>query len=270
LRPEIQKKIYQTYLEWFNEAEVERRWNTVKDIPWNKVTKGNVPEELVVIVETFTGIELVLPDYITEMLKFHRNLRGMSWFIADWGYEESKHGIVLDRWLIESGSRTEEELQKFQDHVFKGRYITPCRSAQDADTYTMVQELATCISYVKLEKKVRPYEDKALSKLLFYIYRDEMAHYKFNLEITKINMDEDREGTLRDLVNCVQQFSMPSTDLIPNWEEKNEIIQDQDVMNPMVFFESILTPILRELEISKKEWKRFSKELREEKTPALT
>ena len=263
LSPETDKKIYSIYLDWFQDAERDRRWNFIKDIPWNKTTRGNIPEELVSIVETFTGIELVLPDYITEMLHFHRKTRGMSWYIANWGYEESKHSLALEKWLIDSGSRTEDQLTDFQKEIFQGEYITHCRSARHAAVYTMIQELATCMSYVKLEKKISAYEDDALSKSLYFIFRDEMAHHKFNAEIVKIHMELDREGTLKEIINEFRNFTMPSTNLIPFWKEKDKIIRDQDVMNQEIFVDTIFTPILKSLEISKKEWKKLSREMSE-------
>ncbi len=258
----LQDKVYLTYLDWFQEAEKDRRWKVHSDIPWEKTTKGNVPEELVSIVETFTGIELILPDYISELLHFYRKCRGSSWFIANWGYEESKHSLALDKWLIDSGSRTDDQLAAYQDQVFHKQYQTHCKSPRQAVVYTMVQELATCISYVKLEKQVKEYEDAALSKLLYFIFRDEMAHYKFNLEVVKIHLEEDREGTIKQLIYEVQNFKMPSTDIIPEWKKRDQIIQSHDVMNQEVFVESIFLPILKALDISKKEWKRFSRELK--------
>ncbi len=256
---DFENRIFQTYTSWFQEAEKDRRWKVHQDIPWNKITRGNIPKELVSIVEAFTGIELILPDYITELLHFHRNCRGSSWFIANWGYEESKHSLALDKWLIDSGSRTEEELLTYQRSIFPKRYHTHCRSTRHAMIYTMIQELATCISYVKLEKKVKPYEDPALDKLLYFIFRDEMAHHKFNLEVVKIHMEADREGTIKDLIWEFKNFKMPALEIIPNWKERDAIIQEQDVMNSDIFLESIFMPILKALEIDKKEWKKLSK-----------
>lgn len=263
---EFQNRVFNTYLDWFQEAEKDRRWKVHSDIPWNKVTKGNVPEELVSIVESFTGIELVLPDYISELLHFHRKCRGASWFIANWGYEESKHSMALDKWLLDSGSRTDSQLAAYQDSIYNKHYKTHCRSPRHAMIYTMIQELATCISYVKLEKLVKPYDDAALNKLLYFVFRDEMAHHKFNLEVIKIHLEADREGTLRDLIWEVKNFRMPSLEIIPNWKERDKVIQEKGVMNPEVFVESIFMPVLKGLEISKKEWKQLSRKMAEEGT----
>lgn len=257
-------KVYLAYEDWFQEAEKDRRWKVHSDIPWEKTTKGNIPEELVTIVEAFTGIELVLPDYISELLHFHRKCRGSSWFIANWGYEESKHSMALDKWLIDSGSRSEDQLKDYQNKIYNQHYQTHCRSHRHAMIYTTIQELATCISYVKLEKLVREYEDPALNKLLYFIFRDEMAHHKFNLEVVKLHMEEDREGTLKDLIWEFKNFKMPSLDIIPDWKRRNQIIQDRNVMNPEVFTDSIFLPIFKALEINKKEWKSLSKELEAE------
>lgn len=257
----LQDKVYSAYLDWFQEAEKDRRWKVQSDIPWEKTTKGNLPEELVSIVESFTGIELILPDYISELLHFHRKCKGSSWFIANWGYEESKHSLALDKWLIDSGSRTEDQLAAYQDQIYHKKYQTHCRSQRHAMIYTMIQELATCISYVKLEKQVKQYDDPALNKLLYFIFRDEMAHHKFNLEVVKIHLELDREGTLKELIWEFKNFKMPSLEIIPDWKKRDQIIQSHDVMNPEIFTDSIFLPIFKALEIDKKEWKKLSKEL---------
>lgn len=261
---EFDKKIIKTYLAWYESAEEDRRWKVTYDIPWNKTTQGNVPQDLVSIVEAFCGIELVLPDYITEMLQFNRKLRGMSWYIANWGYEESKHSIALVKWLLDSGSRTEDQLSTFHKHIFQKHYRTHCRTSRQAVLYTMIQELATCISYVKLEKQVKPYEDDALSKLLYFVFRDEMAHHKFNTEIVKIHLEEDREGTLRELREEFRIFKMPAYEMIPEWKSRNDAIEKNDVMTPEIFVESIFNPILKALDISRKEWRKAGLDMKNE------
>lgn len=266
---EVQKKIYSAYLDWFNAAEEERRWNLRKDIPWEKTTRGAVPVDLVTIVETFCGIEAVLPDYIVGLTRVNRRLRGMAWFVADWGYEESKHSLALTEWLVRSGSRTNEEMWQFQNQIFQKNLKTSYWTPRTLVLYTMIQELATCMSYVNLEKKVKPYGDPALSKLLYFIFRDEMAHHKFNVEIVKIHLEEDRAATLRELVRTVAEFEMPAPEMIPHWAWRDRIIQKNHVMTPELFIEEIFYPTLKQLGISKEEWKRASRAAKEEARPPL-
>ena len=59
---QFENRFYELYLEFFNRAEGERRWNVQKDIPWHEANP-NVSDEIALIVESFLAVELFLPDY---------------------------------------------------------------------------------------------------------------------------------------------------------------------------------------------------------------
>jgi len=73
------------------------------DIPWAEVNSRLRPE-VADVVESFTAIELYLPDYTSKILPVVRSSRGRAWFYANWGYEESKHSLALGDWLLRSAS----------------------------------------------------------------------------------------------------------------------------------------------------------------------
>ncbi len=51
---ELENRFYEIYLEFFNPAELERRWNVQKDIPWEK-SNSAVTDEIALVVEVVYG-----------------------------------------------------------------------------------------------------------------------------------------------------------------------------------------------------------------------
>ena len=94
----LEEKIYKEYMEFFEKAERERRWNVFDDIPWDAVNK-DASEELALCAETFCSVEMYLPDYVAGGINVVRKYFGQAWFQANWAYEESKHSLALMQYL---------------------------------------------------------------------------------------------------------------------------------------------------------------------------
>src|ERR1700690_2501735 len=125
---QFENQFYELYVDFFNRAEVERRWNVQKDIPWGK-SNPKMSDEIALIVESFMAVELFLPDYTSKILQLIRQSRGRAWFQANWGYEESKHSLVLEQWLLNSGKRTKKEIDTFSDTVLNQEWELPYPTA---------------------------------------------------------------------------------------------------------------------------------------------
>ena len=97
--PQLESKLWRLYRDFFDTAERKRRWSISDDIPWNECNPHLDPA-IADVVETFCAVELYLPDYVSKVLPLVRNSKGRSWFYANWGYEESKHSLVLNDWLL--------------------------------------------------------------------------------------------------------------------------------------------------------------------------
>jgi hypothetical protein len=147
------------------------------------------------VVQTFCMVELFLPDYLSKQLPQVRGNKGRAWMLASWGYEESKHSMVLNDWLLKSGHRTEEQLHDMEDSVFERewslRYDDPLASV----VYTMVQEVATRVNYRNLRKAAGG-RCPALDRLLELVQVDEAAHGHFFRQLVSIYLEEDRAATL--------------------------------------------------------------------------
>lgn len=255
---QLENRFFEAYKEFFNRAESERRWNIQKDIPWDKCNPA-VSDQIALIVESFCAVELFLPDYTAKILELVRKSRGRAWFQANWGYEESKHSMVLEEWLLRSGKRTLKEIAGFADTVLQNEWQLPFQTPRQMMVYTTFQELATGLNYKNLRKKAFEQNDAALSTALSFVARDESAHYQFFLDGVKLYMQEDRDGTLHDILYVLENFRMPAQDLIPNWEVRGKTIVGEGVFSDRIFFKDIMRPVLSVLGTSRDELKTLSK-----------
>src|SRR5579864_7551868 len=146
---QIENRFYELYLEFFNRAEVERRWNLQKDIPWEQ-SNPKTSDDIALIVESFMAVELYLPDYTSKILNLVRKSRGRAWFQANWGYEESKHSLALEQWLLRSGKRSREALDTFSEVVLERPWELPFETPRQMMVYTTFQELSTGLNYRNL------------------------------------------------------------------------------------------------------------------------
>lgn len=249
---QLENKFYDLYKEFFNRAESERRWNIQKDIPWDKAN-GAVRDDIALIVESFMAVELFLPDYTSKILELVRQSRGRAWFQANWGYEESKHSMALEEWLLASGKRTPQQINEFSEAVLAKKWELPYETPRQMMIYTTFQELSTGLNYRNLRRKAIDENDTALSTALSFIARDESAHYQFFQDGVKLYLKEDRDGTLEDIKKVLTTFRMPAQDLIPDWEVRGKTIIGEKVFSDRIFFRDIMRPVLSVLGTSRDE-----------------
>jgi acyl-[acyl-carrier-protein] desaturase len=254
----MENRFYDLYLEYFHKAEATRRWNLMNDIPWDKAKK-DVPDYIPYIVESFAAVELYLPDYTSQIIEMVRRSRGRAWFQANWGYEESKHSMALEEWLLRSGHRTREENMEFADRVLSNKWILGFKTPRHMMIYTMFQELATGLNYKKLRERALEAGDEALGTALSFLTKDESAHHAFFRNGTKIFMDEDRDGTLCDLAEVLANFEMPAHEIIPDWESRGQRIVAEKIFSDRIFLRHVVRPILKNLDVTRDELKELSK-----------
>ncbi len=250
--PQFENQLYELYRDFFRRAEAERRWNIEKDIPWEKCNP-QTRDSVALIVESFCAVELFLPDYTSKLLHLIRKSRGRAWFQANWGYEESKHSLALEEWLIRSGKRTEKEIRDFSEVVLEREWELPFETPRQMMVYTTFQELSTGMNYKNLRRKAIEDNDMALSTALSLIARDESSHYQFFQDGVKLYMKMDRDGTLEDIAKVLKDFRMPAQSLIPNWEHRGQTIIGEKIFSDRIFYKDIMRPILSVLGTSREE-----------------
>jgi acyl-[acyl-carrier-protein] desaturase len=207
-------------MEFFDVAERKRRWHPFNDIPWDKLDPSQNTEEKAICAETFCGVELYVPDYTANAFNLTRQIFGLAWFEACWGYEESKHGLTFREYLVRSGLRTEEQYAEFEQKILAKVWNLPFHTPRQMSCYGALQESATFLIYRVQLEKARQEGDEVLEKIYSYISKDEAAHMGFYIKVLQFEMEEDREGTLADLAHVIYHFEMPGVGLIPEYEER--------------------------------------------------
>jgi len=147
---ELEKRLYSLFRDFVTKAEKKRRW-FLEDIPWDR-TNPRMPPAIVSIVESFTVVELYVPDYVALALPMIRENRAWSAIHLNWGYEETKHSIALEDWLVRAGHRTEEQLLELKGRVFEKTWtrrttaVRPCLSTRWCRSWRRFCTTATCAS----------------------------------------------------------------------------------------------------------------------------
>lgn len=251
---DFENRFYELFLAFFHRAEAHRRWNLKNDIPW-KDANPNVSDNIALIAESFMAVELYLPDYTSKIMQLVRRSRGRAWFQANWGYEECKHSLGLEMWLVASGKRTDQQVRAFTSTVLEKEWNLPFQTVRQMMIYTTFQELATGLNYRRLREKALEQQDPALIKLLSHIAADESAHYQFFQDGVKLFLEEDRDKTLEDIRHVLNLFRMPAQDLIPNWEHRGQVIVGEKVFSDRIFLKDIVKPVLSVLGTTRDELK---------------
>jgi len=266
--PELNKHIWSLYREFFTRAERRRRWNIEDDIPWDQCNPDTAPE-IADVVETFCAVELFLPDYVGKALPLVRGIRGRAWFLANWGYEESKHSLVLQEWLVRSGHRTWHQIEEASNWAVFNEWNLPQTDIRGMSCYTMAQELATWLHYRNL-RNIIGNTDPALNKVLQLVSIDERAHFDFYVKVMKLHLADDRAGTLRQLKDVLNGFAMPATHLMADSIQRQQRVRELNIFNDDLFYSEVLMPIMSALDIDKSELRNRSlvKKSLPEATPA--
>lgn len=251
---QIEEIFFESFMKYFQNAEDRRRWDIEQDIPWEKVS-ANASDLTADIVESFSAVEMYLPDYTHRIMQLVRQSRGRAWFQANWGYEESKHSMVLEEWLIRSGKRTEEQVREFENQLLGAEWQLPFDSARQMIIYTMIQEMATGLNYTNLRRRAEQEGDEALQRTLRWVSADESAHYNFFRKGVKAYLSLEPDETIADIKFVFDHFAMPAHALIPGWDKRGEDIEAAGIYGPKMYLAKIRRPILEDLGISRQQLK---------------
>jgi acyl-[acyl-carrier-protein] desaturase len=254
--PALEQNIWRIYAGFFDTAERRRRWSLRDDIPWHQCNPSLDPA-IANVVESFCAVELFLPDYVGKFLPLVRGFRGRAWFAANWGYEESKHSMVLHEWLLRSGQRTEEQMEAVQSWAVIGEWNLPTDDVRGLACYTMAQELATWLHYRNLRNVVGD-TDPALNTLLRLISVDERAHFDFYIQILKLHMADDRAGVIEQLKRVLNDFQMPAVHLLADSMQRAAAVRNLNIFNESLFYSEVYLPILQMLGIERSEMRNRS------------
>ncbi len=250
---ELEAKFWRLYRDFLARAERKRRWSLCDDIPWDQCSKGRHPA-VADLIESFTAVELYLPDYTSKILPVVRSSRGHAWFYANWGYEESKHSLALGDWLLLSGHRTEEQMADLEGMVFQREWNLPHDSRLGMLVYAMTQELATFLSYRNMRRRVEgPNGDPALTRVLNFLAVDEAAHYDFFRRCVALHLEHDRDATLAQMRRVMNDFAMPAIGDLADSRKRLAAIYEMQIMSEDIYYREVYLPILASLGVSRGE-----------------
>lgn len=269
-RTTLENAFYELFQEYFYTAEKYRRWNVFDDIPWDQARKDPNPD-VVTLVESFWSVEMYLPDYVRHILSMVRQSRGRGWFMANWGYEECKHSMALEKWMLASGGRSDEEIQSLEGDILAEEWVLHYGDAQLLSlVYTVLQEFITGLTYKRLRtiSDEKGLSDPALDRVLSLLHRDEIGHFNFFKKQLKLWLDHDRDKVLEALNHVLLSFHMPGADRLPSWEARDALIREWGVMTDRIFLKDVVKPVMRNLGIDHHEMRAIRKTMAErEKNP---
>jgi acyl-[acyl-carrier-protein] desaturase len=253
----LQEKVYREYMTFFEKAERTRRWSVFNDVPWDKVDSCPRDPELALCAETFCGVEMYLPDYVSQGINVVRDYFGTAWFQANWAYEESKHSITLREYLLRTGQRTMEQTLAYEKQIMARRWQKPFTTCQQMTLYGAIQEMTTFVIYNRQEKLARARGDELLAEIYALIARDEIAHCRFYEKITGLLLEEDPAGVKRDLAHVFRNFTMPAYDLIPDYDDRIKVMRTAGI-DRGVFVKDVWLTILKRLGLTRHDLPRLS------------
>jgi acyl-[acyl-carrier-protein] desaturase len=247
----LRDKTYRAYMEFFDLAERKRRWNPFRDIPFDEIDRSKNSEDDAICLETFCGVELYVPDYTANGFNLTRPVFGHAWFQANWGYEESKHALAFRQYLILSGLRTEDEYDAFEQKIIGQVWNLPFTTRRQMTCYGALQEAATFLIYQAQRERAEAGGNHVLDTLFGLISRDEAAHAAFYRQVLEYELEEDREGALRDLAHVVFNFKMPGVGLIPEYDDRLRV--NGVGVTPQHFLQRGIFPLLKKVGTSRAE-----------------
>jgi acyl-[acyl-carrier-protein] desaturase len=246
----LAEKVYREYMTFFEKSERTRRWNLFSDVDWSKAASCPKDPELAMCAETFCGVEMYLPDYVSQGINVVRDTFGQAWFQANWAYEESKHSLVLREYLLRTEQRTMEQTIAYEREIMSRRWNKPFDTSRRMTIYGAIQEMTTFVIYLKQEKMARARGDELLGDIYALIARDEIAHTRFYEKVTSLLLEEDPAGVKADLAFVFRNFSMPAYDLVPNYDDRVKVMRTAGI-DRGVFIKEVWLTILKRLGLTR-------------------
>ena len=172
--------------------------------------------------------------------------------------------MALMEYLVRSGKRTEEQMFDFQASLMEEKWEPPFPTPRQMTIYGMFQELATFVIYCRHEKLAQKYSDPALATVYRLNARDEIAHARFYEDVVRVYLEWDREGTVQDLAHVAHQFRMPGVGIVPDYDQRIEVMREEGNMDRDVFLKKVYFPIIKRLEVTRQELVRAASEQRKQ------
>lgn len=194
-----ERQMYKRYREFFRDADQHRTWNLWNDIPWNEIPEAPASEELIAAVERRYVELMFLPDYSSRALQSQRSSRGRAWFMTRWSYEESKHLLGLQEWLIKRAGYTEELCRDtWERELAENQWIPPSNTPEAVLIDSLAWECYEIEGLATIRDLAVTEGDVTLVRLIDHLLLDDAAHMSFLREsiqeVRKSRPDEISEA----------------------------------------------------------------------------
>ena len=94
--------------------------------------------------------------------------------------------------------------------------------------------------------------DELLAAIYGLTARDEIAHFGFYVAVARVLLEEDAEGTKRDLAHVFKHFKMPAYDLVPDYDDRVVVMRTAG-MDRGAFVREIWLPVLKAIGVTRAE-----------------
>ncbi|AEW04547.1 fatty acid desaturase type 2 [Sulfobacillus acidophilus DSM 10332] len=241
--------LYQRHLTSTTRAQ----WDYHDLLPWERgrnfqteawaLGQGSLTPALTIAVETALLTEINLP-WFTAGLKemFASGPLALKAFIKTWTAEEDQHSRILDVYLSLSRNGDPVRRAQLRKHVLTEGYEIEGQSGFAVMVYTTLQELATRVFYQNLANAVNDL-DRALSRILRAMAKDETLHFAFYRDAVKAYLDDD-PGRLETVCEIIPRFRMPGATM-PDFAARMRLIAENGGYGAEEYLTEVLDPLLR-------------------------
>jgi acyl-[acyl-carrier-protein] desaturase len=237
---------------WYTSVSQQvRNWNPDRSFDWQQLRQDH-DGRLMDIIEGFYAVEQYAPDYTAELTQLARSSYGQSHFQIRWGSEEEKHADLWRNVLLFSRARTPDQLEQYTCELRANAWQAPFDTPLEMLFYTVFQERATQLIYLKTASLVRHRStsgtpDPVLAKAISTIAVDEAAHYGFFLALSRVYLYYFPEESLQALVTVLRNFVMPAASIVPNYDAFIKILYKSHLFSPGIYGREVAKPALSAL-----------------------
>lgn len=235
--------LYRWYL---SRSQESRNWNPDRSFDWQSLRQDH-DKRLMAVVEGFYAVEQYAPDYTTVLTRLARAGYGHSQFQLRWGAEEEKHADLWRNVLLFGRARTSEQLERYTLDLRASAWVAPFDTPLEMLFYTVFQERATQLIYLKMAELVRGGDgaaDPVLAKAASAIAVDEAAHYDFFLALARIHLYYFPQDALGALVKVLRNFVMPAVHVVPNYDGFIKELYEARLFSPGIYGREVAKPAL--------------------------
>ena len=181
-----ERELYQLFCAYFSRAEAERNWNLWESIDWN----AESPAPSRALVDAALALyrdAAMLPDYSSVGLSLLRASRGRAWFWTRWSYEESKHQLALQEWLIRRGGWEDSTIRTLNEDLLTRYYWEPpCTDASCVLIDALLYELRELEALTVLKAQAEGEGEVVLAQVVSYLITDDEGQRDFLVEAIQI------------------------------------------------------------------------------------